>query len=455
MTYLSCLFLLCSEIDKNSKVLSPRERLILEWSGVTEPLISFEQIIESCEAALKKKSHTRYHADFLLRLADAFEYTNKNKKSAEASQRALKLRPGDPEALWRVGRAKLGAQELGEALDLAEQLIKAHPGFARGYFLLAGYHLEKRKFKETIALCDIGLKKDPDFTMGYVLRGYAHFFLKSFDKSLLDVSAARSKAPMGGRYDIALLELQAGTYFSLGRFREAEGMYVLAVLVTQQKKAESCVLLWRCYGQLGKFGSSLALAKDFENALPPWLRARSFAQAGLLELAEQELQKTIKTSPGSVEALTTEALIRYLQGKHKDALLMYVKATKLKLAPMVADTGLRGAFILATCPDAKIRDPKNAKDIAKMCLEKLNIPEDKQEALVVLAIAKAAAGEFSEAIKDLEESVKLETSNKRITRACQELKRLFQRRRQYYYDPLMAQQRIFALDPARIITDPN
>jgi tetratricopeptide (TPR) repeat protein len=354
-----------------------------------------------------------------------------------------------------VGRAKLEQRKLAQALDLAEELIKAHPDFSRGYFLKAIYHFEKGNFKETISCCDVALQKDPEFTQGYFLRAFAHFLSKSFDKCLVDVSAARSKAPMGGKYDILLLELQAGTYLSLGRFREAEGMYTVAVVLTRQKRPESCVLLWRCYGRQGKFGSSLALAKNFDNALPSWVRARSFAQAGLLDLAEKELAKTIKSSPGSPEALTTEALIRSLQGKHKDAMVIYVNALKLKPAPMVVDTGLRGAFILATCPDAKIRDPKNAKDIAKMCLEKLGIPEDKQDALVVLAVAKAAAGEFGEAIKDLEQSVKLDTSNKRITRACQELKRLFQRRRQYYYDPLMDQQPIFALDPARIITDPN
>jgi tetratricopeptide (TPR) repeat protein len=145
--------------------------------------------------------------------------------------------------------------------------------------------------------------------------------------------------------------------------------------------------------------------------------------------AAADLEKALKLEPKSPEAFNNRGVLHRLQGQYDAAIQDYSKAIELfgkypsahanrgfahrqlgryaealkdfnkalEFDPISAEIANDAAWLLATCPDEKIRDPQRALKLAEQAAAGTN-REDGQS-LDTLAAAYAANGQFPEAVK--------------------------------------------------------
>ena len=94
-------------------------------------------------------------------------------------------------------------------------------------------------------------------------------------------------------------------------------------------------------------------------------------------------------------------------GSYRKALADYAKT--IDLAPEFAHAYRNGAWLLATCPDARYRDSKNAIQGALRAIE-FNYGE-RHVALDTLAAALASDGQFEQAARTMQEALQISPNN--------------------------------------------
>ena len=115
--------------------------------------------------------------------------------------------------------------------------------------------------------------------------------------------------------------------------------------------------------------------------------------------------------------------------RYGEALADY--ANTIELDPEFAHAYRNGAWLLATCPDERFRDPANAVLGAQQALEYSY--GDRHVALDTLAAALASNGQFEEAISTVTEAVDLAPEDAKFTYL--ERRQLYQEQQPFRTEP--------------------
>ncbi len=148
-------------------------------------------------------------------------------------------------------------------------------------------------------------------------------------------------------------------------------------------------------GRLGEAAEELRAAL----ALNPQGRTARLVLAHVLEVegrlgdAEENLREAIRLAPRDPEAHEDLGLVLMGEVRAPDALAEFREA--LRLRPDWALALERVALLLASGPDGRLRDPGEALHLARRAVRLAG--EDDAQALEVLAVAHASAGQFEEA----------------------------------------------------------
>jgi tetratricopeptide (TPR) repeat protein len=133
----------------------------------------------------------------------------------------------------------------------------------------------------------------------------------------------------------------------------------------------------------------------YENRGEIYLRRREWAKA------EADFTAATHLSPldARTRAFALRGQLRMLQGQYQAALADYDAALKWdrKIAPVYAGE----AWLLATCPDARLRDGKKAVQLAQQGLKL----EDQPALHDALAAAYAELGQFDDAVREQEKAI--------------------------------------------------
>lgn len=113
--------------------------------------------------------------------------------------------------------------------------------------------------------------------------------------------------------------------------------------------------------------------------------------------------RAIELDPDNAEIVCSRADLLADMGRYRDALADYAQA--IDLNPEFAHAYRNGAWLLATCPDSRFRDPTNAVRGAQRALD-FDYGE-RHVTLDTLAAAQASAGDFDQAVENLQEALKI------------------------------------------------
>jgi tetratricopeptide (TPR) repeat protein len=152
---------------------------------------------------------------------------------------------------------------------------------------------------------------------------------------------------------------------------------------------------------IAHFQKALEINPDYEKA--HYNLGTAFLQQGRLDEAIMHFQKALEIKPDYVEAHNNLGLAFLQQGRMDEAIAHYQKALEIK--PDYAEIQNNLAWVLATCPQASLRNGRKAVELAQRANQ---LTGDKNPLLLrTLATAYAEAGRFSEAVETAQRALQL------------------------------------------------
>jgi tetratricopeptide (TPR) repeat protein len=151
------------------------------------------------------------------------------------------------------------------------------------------------------------------------------------------------------------------------------------------------------------YAEAIELQPNYADAY--YYRGNILFAEGRIEEAMTDWEKTLQIQPNDADAHTClgNALLR--RGSPKEAIAHYQKA--MALAPDDPHSRINVAWVLATVPDASIRDGIKAVEFAQQAVELSGGRDPKF--LRTLAAAYAESGRFSEAVMTAKQAIMIAT----------------------------------------------
>lgn len=210
-----------------------------------------------------------------------------------------------------------------------------------------------------------------------------------------------------------------------------------ASLAVRPENAQAHSNLGRLLSLQGKFAEADA---QFQQALQLKPRDADIRKAYASALAEQgkpgdvikQLREALRLRSDPGMRLELASLLREIR-HYRDAADEYRQVLKVKPDEPAALNNL--AWLLATCPDASVRDGAEAVRLAERACRLSGHSE--AQSLGTLAAAYAEAGRFGEAVSSAQKAVGLATASgdQRLAAICGQLLRLYSAGRPYHEPP--------------------
>jgi len=342
----------------------------------------------------------------------------------------LVRRPGDADAFLQRG---LYHQVLGELEAAAEDFSQALQVLPDDPYLLlcrGAIEIHRGHTANGIADLDRALAIRPKYYDVLLLRGLSHWRLGQKDEAARDLDTAltqplrefdaflqRAELRAHLKHDFAgaeadlseALRLRPGNVEALflrGWCRDAMGRPAEGAEDSHQaagQEAKTFQELWcRAYAR-GRLEQYEAALQDASAVLELWptnaemlrLRGRVRLQLGQMEEAFSDFQRLARVGSLTAEDTAMKALILADTGQYLEAIADYERAIEMDPQCGYANNNL--AWLLATCPDAAIRDGARALGLAQTAREQL--PPDSDFPKGTTAAAYAECGDFARAIE--------------------------------------------------------
>jgi Flp pilus assembly protein TadD len=227
------------------------------------------------------------------------------------------------------------------------------------------------------------------------------------------------------------------TRSELGYWRDSVTLFRRAAEVTET----NCAVSYLLGAALRASGDLAGAASSYRSALranPKFDAARMelgnvlFLQKEYAEAAVQ-FSEILRLNPGHADVHLALGNVLATQGKTADAISAYAAALRLKPDSPAVLNNL--AWLLATCPDARIRDGAQAVKYAERACELTH--HGKAPLMGTLAAAYAEAGRFDDAILAAQKACQLasESGEADLLKQNQELLALFQKHQPYREAP--------------------
>lgn len=331
------------------------------------------------------------HNNLGLELAEQEEGTV---QAIEQYQRALRINPDYAIALSNLGNALVTQGNPDTAIEQYLHALRVQPDSAEIRYNLGIALAAQGKANEAIKQYQRALRINPDHTgahnnLGNELAalGKTNEAIEQYQYALrINPDHAEARNNLG-----AALAAQGKTDEAIEQYRHALRInpnYIDALnnlgaaLVSQGKTDETIELYQR------------ALQIDPDQAAIRCNLGRALAMKGKTVKAIEEYQRALQTIPDNAEAHCILGLLFALHKNFSAALEQYNEA--IRLNPNQAGAKSNLAWLLATCPDASLRDGKRALELA-LFVNQLS-QGGNVTALDTLAAAYAETGQFPEAV---------------------------------------------------------
>ncbi len=315
-------------------------------------------------------------------------------------QKALEINPGFFEAQSNLGNALLQKGQVAEARDHFEKAVEIDPDSPISHYNLGNALLRMGQLDGATAQFRKALEIQPDYAEAHNNLGVALLRNGRPDQEvMIQFQEALKINP-----DYAEAHYNLGAVFGVrGRLDEAVAQYRKAIQL-KPDYADAC----------GNLANVLATQGKFDEAVKTY-------------------QQTLELVPKSAQAHFRFGQALQGQRNFEAAMKEYQKA--LDLAPQHLPVHLGLAWLLATCPEATLRNGQKALELAQQA-ERSGGGESPQ-ILDTLAAAYAEAGQFGEAVKTAGQALSLPATqnNPPLAEAIQNRLKLYEAGSPYHEKP--------------------
>jgi len=309
-------------------------------------------------------------------------------------QKALQIKPDNADAHDNLGSALLQQGRVDEAIAQYQKALQIRPDYVLASYNLGIALLQKGKVDEAIAHFQEALQIKPDYVeahinLGSALRqkGRVDEAVVHFQKALqINPDSVEAHDNLGsallqqGKVDEALVHFQKALEINPGY---AEACNNLGVVLRQKGKVDEALVHFQKALQINPGYAEAHI--NLGNAL---------LQQGRVDEAVVHYQKALQIKPDSVEAHINLGNALLKSGRTDEAITHYQRALQIK--PDFLEVLNNLAWLLATCPDARVRDGALAVKYAERACELTHY--DVIPMVGTLAATYAEAGRFDDAI---------------------------------------------------------
>jgi tetratricopeptide (TPR) repeat protein len=318
-------------------------------------------------------------------------------------QKALQIEPDFAEARNNLGNALLRKGSLDEAIAHYQRALQIKPDYAEARNNLGNALLQKGKVDEAIAYYQRALQIKPDSAEAHNNLGEALLKKGNVDEAISHYQRALQIKPdnVEAQYNLGNALLQKGSVDeAIAHYQRAlqikpdcvEASYNLGNVLLQKGKVDEAISHYQ-----------RALETDANFAEAHNNLGNALFQRGKVDEAIAHFQKALQIKPDYAEASYNlgEALLK--KGSVGEAISHYQRALQIKPDYAAARNNL--AWVLATCPQASLRNGNKAVELAQRANQLTG--DGNPVVLHTLAAAYAEAGRFPEAVEAAQRALQL------------------------------------------------
>ena len=281
--------------------------------------------------------------------------------------------------------------------------------------------------EQSIEHCRLSLKIDPDQSALQLLLGNLLSSQGELQQAIQPYEAALRIDPSLTQAYFGLGVVQGG----LGNNEQAVKMFAKAIEL-ESGNATTYMNLGTALERLGRSDEAIESYRQAVNLEPDraeWQHKLSgvYARVGRFDHAIKHMKEFLRLRPEATDWHYVLAHLLMEQGRLRESLHFLDEALRLKPdwpAP------LRGkAWVLATHPDAEVRNESEALRLAQRANEMTEHPA--ADMLDTLAAAYAAAGQYDRALAAVQQAIELGQDNAEFVEAARERLELYQRQQPY------------------------
>ena len=272
-----------------------------------------------------------------------------------------------------------------------------------------------------LALADVNtaIQIDPNSSESFVERAVFRYCLKEFKQAFSDFEQATR---LGSR-SVSVPMTKGMILLQRKELEHAEAEFLRALQIdsknTDAYVAIGSIQLMRSHPTEAVSKFSRALEIDPEKGSAYGGRAAAYLAMGEYKRSLQDLNNAIRIDPAQTEYLRHRGAVYSHMGEWNQALADL--ETALRLTPNDTDAHLTRAWMLATCPEAKLRDGSKAVTSATRACELTQWKNPRP--LAALAAGYAESGDFRSAVRWQQKAIELtleEDSAKHYYQSCLE-----------------------------------